>query len=254
MKVSVITVAYNSAKTIRDTIDSVLSQSYEDIEYIVIDGGSKDGTQDIVRSYGSEISHFISEPDKGIYDAMNKGVSMATGDVIGILNSDDVYQDDKVIADVVSEFKSSPIDCVYGDLVYVDETDLNRVIRYWKSGQYHRKAFVNGWMPPHPTFFTTRTSYKAFGLYDTEFRSAADYELMLRFLYKNYCSASYIDRVLVRMRAGGQSNESLVNRIKGNKEDRRAWAKNGLRPRFYTLTMKPLRKLGQFWSRPGQDS
>ncbi|NND93437.1 MAG: glycosyltransferase [Flavobacteriales bacterium] len=253
MKVTVITVAYNSAETIRDTIESVISQDYQDIEYIIIDGGSKDGTQDIVSQYGGHISQFISEPDEGLYYAMNKGLALATGHIVGILNSDDVYQDSRVLSEVVNEFDSSPIDCLYGDLVYVEESHLDRIKRYWKSGNFHRKAFLNGWMPPHPTFFATLASYNAFGYYDTSFRTSADYELMLRYLYKNHCSVSYLNRVIVRMRMGGQSNESVMNRIKGNKEDRRAWLKNGIRPKFYTLTLKPLRKLGQLWSRPGQE-
>ncbi|NNC82980.1 MAG: glycosyltransferase [Flavobacteriales bacterium] len=252
MKVSLITVAYNSAATIADTIQSIAAQDHPDIEYIIIDGGSTDGTMDLVKNAKS-VTKYLSEPDRGLYDAMNKGVALCTGDIIGILNSDDVYQDGQVISDVVRMFDEQPIDCVYGDLVYVDPEDLSKVSRYWKSGEYHRKAFLNGWMPPHPTFFTRRECYKTFGAYDLQFKTSADYELMLRFMFKNHCSTAYLPRILVRMREGGQSNENLINRIRGNKEDRQAWVKNGLNPRFYTLTMKPLRKISQFWSRPGQE-
>lgn len=253
MKVSVITVAYNSATTIEDTIRSVSSQSYTDIEYIVIDGGSTDGTLEILERYSDKVDRLVTGPDKGLYDAMNKGLALASGDVIGILNSDDIYQDENVISDVANEFSNAPVDSVYGDLVYVDEVDLDKVKRYWKSGSYYRKAFLNGWMPPHPTFFVKKACYLSFGNYDISFRTSADYELMLRFLFKNHCTAAYLNRVLVRMREGGQSNVSILNRLKGNKEDRRAWVKNGLRPRIYTLTMKPIRKIGQFFNRPGQD-
>jgi glycosyltransferase involved in cell wall biosynthesis len=253
MKVTIITVAFNSAETIRDTIDSVRSQSHPDIEYIVIDGASTDATLAIIQENEDVITTYRSEPDKGLYDAMNKGIALATGDVIGILNSDDVYQDTEVISKVAEEFSNYPIDCVYGDLVYVDAAEMTKVKRYWRSGTYFRKAFLNGWMPPHPTFFTKRECYSVFGNYDVSFKTSADYELMLRFLYKNHCTASYLPHILVRMREGGQSNTSIENRIIGNKEDRLAWKKNNLIPRFYTLTMKPIRKLGQFFQRPGQD-
>lgn len=253
MKVSIITVSFNSVLTIIDTIESIRLQSHSSIEYIVIDGGSTDGTRDVILRNQDIVTTYISEPDHGLYDAMNKGISLATGDVIGILNSDDVYADSEVISKVVEEFNSSPVDCVYGDLVYVDAEDLNNVKRYWRSGNYFRKAFLNGWMPPHPTFFTKRECYSVFGTYDTSFKTSADYELMLRFLYKNHLTASYLPRTIVRMREGGQSNTSLGNRLIGNKEDRAAWKKNNLIPRFYTLTMKPIRKLGQFFMRPGQE-
>lgn len=250
MKVSIITATYNSEATIQDTLDSVFSQTHADIEYIIIDGASKDGTLNIVRANGSRIEKVLSEPDKGIYDAMNKGISLATGDIIGILNSDDVYEDSEVISDVVRQFDTEPIDTVYGDLVYVSAYDLTQVKRYWKSGNYHRKAFLSGWMPPHPTFFVRRECYSRFGLFDLSFTSSADYELMLRFLFKNHCSSGYLNRILVRMREGGQSNENIFNRLLANQEDRRAWKKNGLSPRFYTLSMKPLRKIGQYFKKP----
>jgi len=250
MKVSIITVSFNSAETIEDTILSVLSQKEVDIQYIIIDGGSDDGTLDIIDRYSAQVDVLVSEPDQGLYDAMNKGLSYVTGDIIGIINSDDLYQDDRVLADVVDCFKNEPVDSVYGDLVYVDAEDTEKVKRYWRSGNFFRKAFLNGWMPPHPTFFVRAECYKAFGTFDTSFRTSADYELMLRFLYKNHCSTAYLNRILVRMREGGQSNESWKHRLIANQEDRRAWLKNGLKPRFYTLTMKPMRKLSQFFRKP----
>ena len=249
MKISIVTVGFNSAKTIKHTIDSVLMQTHDDVEYIIVDGGSTDGTMDIVDSYGDAISKKVSEPDKGIYDAMNKGLRMATGDVIGILNSDDFYADADVLRDVYQRFESEVSECVYADLEYVDAVHTDKVIRYWKSGKWTPSSFLNGWMPPHPTFFVKRQAYEEYGNYDTAFRSSADYELMLRFLHKNKLSVSYLPRVIVKMRTGGQSNASVSNRVSANKEDQMAWKKNGLSPRFYTIALKPIRKISQYFRR-----
>lgn len=251
MKVSIITIAFNSAETIEDTIKSVLTQSYPNIEYIVVDGASKDGTVAIVERYRDRVATFISELDKGIYDAMNKGVQMATGDVIGILNSDDFYADEDVIKDVVETFRSNRadaqgIDAVYANLVYVDRNQSDKVVRFWKAGTHNQHSFKRGWMPPHPTFFVKKTCYDQFGLYSLELRSAADYELMLRFIEKRGISLAYLDRVITHMRVGGESNVSLKNRLRANREDRMAWAMNGLKPAWYTLSLKPISKLGQF--------
>jgi glycosyltransferase involved in cell wall biosynthesis len=250
MKVSIITATYNSASTIKDTMDSVQTQDYPDIEHIIVDGKSTDDTLKILSSYEAHISNMISESDQGIYDAMNKGIAMATGDIVAILNSDDFYEHTSVISEVVKVFESSPVDAVYGDLLYVDAQDTSLVKRYWKSGNYYRKAFLNGWMPPHPSFFVKRDCYTRFGNFDTSFKSAADYELMLRLLYKNHCTAAYLNTVLVRMREGGKSNENILNRLLAHQEDRKAWTKNGLSPSFYTLRLKPLRKIGQYFKRP----
>lgn len=251
MKVSIITIAYNSAETIEATIQSVLAQDYADIEYIVIDGASTDQTMEIVNRYKSQIAKVVSEPDKGIYDAMNKGVKQATGDIIGILNSDDFYADKHVISDVVKTFGASPsAEALYADLVYVDRKMPERVVRYWKAGAYNRTRFRTGWMPPHPTFFVRRKRYEAHGLYCLELRSAADYELMLRFLYKHEIECTYLSRVITHMRVGGESNVSLKNRIRANKEDRKAWVMNGLKPAWFTLTLKPISKIGQFIRKP----
>lgn len=246
MKVSIITISFNSAATLEDTIRSVLSQDYPDLEYIIVDGNSTDGTMDIVKRYQSSIAQFISEPDKGIYDGMNKGLKMATGDLIGILNSDDIYEDSKVISDVVHLMESSQSLAAYADLVYVDRLDTSKVTRYWKSGSYKKGAFRKGWMPPHPTFFVRKSVYDRYGYFNLHLKSAADYEIMLRFIHKHGIEPAYLPRVITRMRAGGQSNLSLKNRIKANREDREAWRINGLKPGIFTLIRKPLSKIFQF--------
>jgi glycosyltransferase involved in cell wall biosynthesis len=246
MKVSIITVARNSASTISATIDSVLAQQHSEIEYIIVDGASVDGTQEVVERYGARISRFISEPDRGIYDAMNKGLTLASGDVIGILNSDDEYADDRVLTDVVRRLEDSGADGVYGDLVYVDRIDTSRVLRRWKAGDYRYGAFKWGWMPPHPTFFVRRVIYERFGCFTSDFRTAADYELMLRFIHRYKRPVTYLPRVVTRMRAGGASNFSMLQRIEAYREDHRAWCENQLSPGFTTLLLKRLRKISQF--------
>ena len=244
MKVSIITVSYNSEKTIEDTIQSVISQDYQDIEYIIIDGASSDATKSIIDNYKTDISCFISEPDAGIYDAMNKGINASNGDLIGILNSDDVYSNSFVVSDMVNALGNS--DAVYADLVYVDFNNLDKVKRVWKSGRFKKGAFYFGWMPPHPTFFVKKECYLNFGLYSLSLRSAADYELMLRFIHKNNIRVSYLPEIIVKMRVGGVSNISLKNRILANREDKKAWKINNIRPKAFTFFLKPLRKLSQF--------
>jgi glycosyltransferase involved in cell wall biosynthesis len=246
MKITIVTAAYNAAATIKETIESVLSQDYPDIEYVIADGGSKDGTVEILKSYGDKIK-WISEKDGGIYEAMSKGVKMATGEAIGVMGADDFYPDNQVISKVVKAFEESEADSVYGDLYYVDAEDTNKIVRNWKSGEYKRERFLNGWMPPHTTFFLKKSAYDTYGLYDTSYRSAGDYELMLRMLYKYKVSSYYIPAVLMKMRTGGTGNASLKNRIRANKEDRRAWEMNGLKPRWYTLYAKPLSKVLQWF-------
>jgi glycosyltransferase involved in cell wall biosynthesis len=246
LKVSIITVVYNGASTLRSCIDSVLSQDYQSIEYIVVDGNSTDGTIDLVRSYGNRIEKFVSEPDRGIYDAMNKGLKLATGDIVGILNADDFYSSREVISSIVDAMKNNMADAVYGDLVYVDAVQNDVVKRSWKSGVYKTGAFLNGWMPPHPTFFLKRSLYEQHGLFRLDMGSAADYELMLRMIHKFGIKLAYVPKVLVKMRAGGVSNSSLKNRIRANQNDRKAWEINGLKPYFFTLWLKPFRKILQF--------
>lgn len=246
MKVSIITICYNSEDTVEDTIHSVLSQDYPSIEYIVVDGASKDNTVNIIERYRNKIGAFISEPDKGIYYAMNKGVAMATGDVVGILNSDDVFQNTHVISNVVEAFNKEQTDALYGDLVYVKRDNPDKVVRYWKSGSYKQNSFVNGWMPPHPAFFLRKAVYDRFGVFNTELKTSADYELMLRMLHKEKVSVAYLPQIITRMRMGGVSNASVKNRRRANQEDRLAWTLNGLNPGTFTFIRKPLSKVSQF--------
>ncbi len=245
-KVSIITVCYNSGNTIEDTLQSVINQTYPNIEYIVIDGVSSDNTLSIINKYKDKITKVVSEKDNGIYDAINKGIRLATGDIIANLNSDDFYIDNNVIADVVATFEKEKTDTLYADLYYVDAVDTNKIVRYWKSKQYKEGLFLKGWMPPHPTFFVKKEVYQQHGLFDLQFKSAADYEIMLRFIHRFKTSIAYLPRVIVKMRVGGVSNANLKNRIKANQEDRKAWEVNGLKPHAFTLIFKPLSKLLQF--------
>jgi glycosyltransferase involved in cell wall biosynthesis len=247
LKVSIITITYNSESTLIDTIDSVLNQTYTDIEYIIIDGKSTDSTVSIIHSYKDKISKFISEKDNGLYDALNKGISMATGDIIGVLHSDDFYTNHQVIEKVVQIFNLNQADAVYADLFYVDKTNIDKILRKWKSGNYKHGMFVNGWMPPHPTFFVRRHCYEKYGSFNLDLVSAADYELMLRFVHKHQIKLAYLPEFIIKMRAGGLSNASLSNRIRANQEDRKAWLMNGLKPKFHTLYLKPLRKIIQLF-------
>jgi glycosyltransferase len=251
MKISIITPSYNSAQTIADTIRSVKSQSYPNIEYIVVDGGSNDETLDIVESFGDVVDQVIYGPDEGIYDAMNKGIKAATGEVIAILNSDDFYVNDYVIERIMHQFiRQQRLDSVYGDLQYVHQENTHQIVRHWESGHFDHKRFLSGWMPPHPSFFVRRSAYEKYGVFNKVMRNSADYELMLRLLFKNRISTQYIPEVFVRMRTGGASGATWKSRFRANREDRMAWEMNELTPRFYTIPMKPLRKLTQFFRRP----
>lgn len=247
MKVSIVTVTYNSAETIEDTIKSVLNQDYNNIEYIIIDGVSKDNTLEIVNKYKNKIALIVSEKDSGIYDAIAKGIDKATGEVVVALNSDDMYASNDVISKVVELFKSSHADAVYGDLNYVDRNDTSKTIRKWKSGNYKKGHFLKGWMPPHPTFFVKKHCYAKYGSFNLSLRSAADYELMLRFIHKYEIKVAYLPKLIVNMRTGGQSNVSFKNRFKANREDKKAWEINGLKPGLFTLIRKPLSKIKQYF-------
>ena len=246
MKVSIITVVYNNSNTIKDAIESVLNQTYKNIEYIIIDGASTDGTVEVIKSYGAKIDKAISEPDKGIYDAMNKGIKLATGDVVGILNSDDFYASNDIVEKVIDELQGKYVDSVYGDLVYTDAKNTNKVIRYWKSNSYKKGLFQKGWHPAHPTFFVKKEVYDKYGLFNLDFKIAADYELMLRFLEKYKISSSYIPEIFVKMRLGGESNQSIKNIIKANIESYNAWKVNKLDINPFQMLLKPLSKLLQF--------
>ena len=250
IKISIITVSFNSVITIRDTIESIISQDYNNIEYIIIDAGSKDGTLDIIKEYEEHISYFISEADNGIYDGMNKGIAAASGDIIGILNSDDFYPNSFVISNVASAFKKQGCDAVYGDLVYVKFFDIDKIVRYWQSGGYSVYKIKNGWMLPHPTFFVKKYLYEKYGYYDTDLKTAADYKMILKLLYKYNIKVFYIPMILVNMRMGGASNSSILNRIRANNEDGLAWTKNQLDKPIFVRIKKPLQKIIQFFLRP----
>lgn len=245
-KISIITATYNSAKTVTDTLASIACQDYPAIEHLIVDGLSRDNTLQIAKGF-PHISKVISEADRGLYDAMNKGIAAATGDIIGILNSDDFYTNPQVLSKVVSHMEANGTDLLYADLEYVDPVNTSKVVRVWKARPFPKTRFFNGWMPPHPTLFVRREVYEKFGVFNLDFRFAADYELMLRLMHKNQVSVCYLPETLVHMRAGGLSNASLRNRWKANREDRKAWAVNGLRPRFYTILMKPVSKILQYF-------
>ena len=225
-----------------------MRQDYEEVEYIIIDGQSTDNTDKIIKSYCNRISKYLREKDSGIYDAMNKGIQHATGDIIGFLNSDDLYARDNILSKVIQIFKENNIDSCYGDLVYVDVKNKNKVIRYWKSSCFKRRKFHFGWMPPHPTFFVKKKIYHKYGLFNTDFNIASDYELMLRFLFKNGISTHYIPDVLVKMRIGGVSNKNLKNLIRKTTQDYMAWKLNNLKGAALAIPLKNLRKIPQFFN------
>ncbi|MDP2894012.1 MAG: glycosyltransferase family 2 protein [Sulfurimonas sp.] len=245
MKISIITVVWNNKKTIKDAIESVLGQTYKDIEYIIIDGASSDGTVDVVKCYGDKISKFVSEPDRGLYDAMNKGVALATGDVVGILNSDDFYIDNGVIERVMKEFEKSQVDSVFADLVYVKSDNLNKVVRYYDSSHFTPQRFAYGWMPAHPTFFVRRWVYEKYGLFRTDLKIAADFDILARFLYTYKISYSYMKEVLVKMRLGGVST-SLSSIWINNIEQLRICRQNSIDTNIFKIISKYPSKLMGF--------
>lgn len=210
MKISIITVCYNSAETIESTLKSVSSQDYPDIEYILVDGGSTDATLDIVKRY-KNVSILVSEPDEGIYDAMNKGIGLATGDVIGTLNADDFYVGNSVVSDVAKIFKDNTVDACFADLVYVNQNNTDKIVRYWKSKSYQPGLFKKGWVPAHPTFFVKKSVYEKFGVFDLEYKIAADFELLFRLIETNKIRTVYLPKVIVKMRLGGTTNKNIKN-------------------------------------------
>ena len=246
-KVSIITISYNSESTIEQTIKSVLTQTYSDIEYIIIDGGSKDKTPVKVKSFKSGISKFISEPDKGIYDAMNKGLKLASGDIIGFLNADDFLYDENVIEDIVNEFKRKDADVIYGNKIYVDPVNTQKITRVWKPGLYNRLNFKRGWMPPHLSTYIKKSMYDKCGKFNLGFKIAADYELLFRIMYINNAKSFYLDRNIVFMRAGGVSNSSLKNYWISNYEVFKSWGINNQKISPLIIIEKPFRKIKQFF-------
>ncbi|MBL7938346.1 MAG: glycosyltransferase [Flavobacteriales bacterium] len=253
MKVSLITVCRNVAPVIVETLDSVLGQTHPDLEVIVIDGASTDGTVGLIQQHlahpqwrGREVK-WISEPDHGIYDAMNKGLRLATGDIVGFVNAGDLLMTPTVVAEVVDAFAGGGVDAVYGDIIMVDEGDISQVKRTWKSGTYRRERFKQGWMPPHIATFIRRSAYDRFGHFNTDLRIAADYEILFRFLYRNSIPAVHIPLVLVRFRLGGMSNGSVRHVLKANAEVRRSWSLNGFQAPPLLITRKLWSKVMQFF-------
>lgn len=245
LRVSIITPTLNSERTLADTLRSVAAQQCPVFEHLIIDGGSTDSTLQIAGDF-EHVTTICSEPDRGLYDAINKGLRLATGDVIGILNSDDFYAHDRVLLLVAKWLNATGAEALYADLEYVHPTRPEKVVRYWKSGCCKPEKFRLGWMPPHPTFFVRKSVYDQYGAYNADLQVSADYELMLRFLFREKISVCYLPEVITRMRAGGLSNARLANRWRANREDRRAWRLNGLKPPFYTLLLKPVLKIRQF--------
>ncbi len=247
--ITILTPVRNGAETIKDCLNSVRQQTIR-VQHIILYGRSGDRTLDIVKTASNRGVEVQTCNDSGIYHALNRGIAASRGEVIGILNADDFYYKRSVLKMVEEIFRNPEIDSCYGDLVYVSRDNISRIVRYWKSGNYKRESFYNGWMPPHPTFFVRKRIYEQYGLFNPELGTAADYELMLRFLFKHNIATVYIPEILVCMRTGGMSGESLAGRLQANLMDRKAWKVNGLKPRPWTLWMKPLRKLPQYVNRP----
>jgi glycosyltransferase len=228
LKISVVTAVFNRADTIADALDSVQGQNWPAVEHVVIDGGSTDGTLALLQARRADLGVLVSEPDGGIYDALNKGISRASGDVVGFLHADDLFESPDSLAQVAAAFEDPAVGAVYGDLVYVRKADVSRVVRYWRAGERVQGDLERGWMPPHPTFYVRRAVYAQMGLFDTRFRISADYECILRLLGHGGVKARYVPQVLVRMRLGGASNRSLGNMVLKSQEDLAAMRLNGL--------------------------
>ena len=246
MKVTLITVTLNSEKYLEESILSVIGQDYKNIEHIIIDGKSTDGTLAIIEKYKDHIAQSVSEKDYSMYDAINKGMRMATGDIIGTLNSDDVLASTDVISKIVASFELKDVDAVYGDLLYVDQDDTSKVLRKWKGGEFNKNKFCYGWMPAHPTFYFRRKLLDTCGYYETHFFSAADYEFMTRYLYYYKVSAAYIPKLIVKMRNGGMSNGNVFRRLRANRRDYLAMKKNRVPMPFVVSFLKPMIKLHQY--------
>lgn len=247
MKISIITASYNSAQTIEDTIKSVLGQTYSDIEYIIIDGASTDGTLEIIKKYQTRGKiKLVSEPDKGLYDAMNKGIALATGDVIGIINSDDFYKHSRVIEKIAAVFKNNDYDAVYADLEFIENNNPNKIVRTWIAGKYQEKKLNNGWVMPHPTLFIKKNIYNQYGYFKTNFKIAADYELMLRLLKIHKIKIAYLPEIIISMRNGGVSTRNLGQRKKGWQELKQAWTENNLPLPLLLVVRRILFKIKQY--------
>lgn len=248
MKVSLITATYNSERTIKTCLESVANQSYPNIEHLVIDGKSLDDTIKIVNDHSKQRGNvrLVSEPDEGIYDALNKGIKQATGDIIGFVHSDDILSSEETINNIVKEFKEQQVDGVYGDLKYVDSIDITKIKRYWRSSRFTASKLKNGWMPPHPTLYLRKDVYNVNGLFDANLKIAADYEFILRIFKKSELSFSYIPKVFVLMRTGGESNKTLGNIISKSKEDYYALRTNKIKFPLLALFKKNAQKIPQW--------
>ncbi|MEH6836302.1 MULTISPECIES: glycosyltransferase family 2 protein [Falsihalocynthiibacter] len=246
MKISVVTAVYNRRLSIEQAVQSVQDQSFENYEHVIQDGGSMDGTLEIIDAISDSRTRLESGPDTGIYDAINRGIARSTGDVIGLMHSDDVFAHNNVLSSVAGAFEDPEIDGVYGDLHYVSKSDPSKIIRNWVSGEYHPSKLRTGWMPPHPTLYLRREVFDKWGLYDTSFQIAADYDAMLRYLVKGQINLSYVPEVFVKMRLGGESNKSLGRVVQKSREDYRAIKRNGVGG-LGTLIRKNTRKIRQLF-------
>lgn len=250
MKVSIVTATYNCGKTLKASLDSLARQTYKKIQHVIVDGASTDETLQIIEEYIAKVDYevkLISEPDEGVYDALNKGIKLTTGDVVGLLHSDDLFANERVIERIVDVLSSNDYDGCYGDIVYVDREDTSKVVRYWKAGKYDRKKLRLGWMPPHPTCFLKKSVYEKFGLFDKSYKIAADYDFVIRILYKGGVRLAYIPEVITVMRSGGMSNKSVKNRILVFRENYMVMKKHGL-PAFRALLVRTLSRIPQFVS------
>lgn len=245
--VSIVTVCFNSVKTLGQTIESVLAQDYPRIEHIVVDGGSTDGTIEIMREYAGKVAVFITERDRGIYDAMNKGIGRASGQIVGMLNSDDVYMDSRVISELIAALSAAGSDAVFADLVYVDQDGGGRVRRYYDSGGWRPSRFRYGWMPAHPTFFIKREWYEHCGLFSLDYRIAADFEMLVRLLHRGGASFTHVPRAVVKMRVGGVSTRGLRHSLLLNREIVRACRANGIWTALPLVLLKAPAKLLERW-------
>ena len=253
MKISLITAVYNRVNTIGHTIESIQSQTYTNTEHVIQDGGSTDGTLAKIQKMKTATSHFVSEPDAGIYDAINRGIVRASGDIIGVLHSDDFFSDNRVLERVALAFTDDTVDGVYGDLDYVAVDEPTRIVRRWRSGKYSRSKLQRGWMPPHPTLFLRREVFERWGLYDTNLRIAADYDAILRYLLHGRINIVYVPEVLVKMRVGGESNRSLLQILRKSREDWQVIRRNGAGG-VCTLVWKNISKIEQFLNKKDRDA
>ncbi|GGF63706.1 glycosyltransferase [Mameliella alba] len=244
-RISVVTAVYNRARTLGEALDSVAAQTHPDVEHVIQDGGSTDGTLELIEARSQSNISLVSEPDGGIYDAINKGIARCTGDVIGLMHSDDFFASDRVLEQVARAMEDPAIEGVYGDLDYVSGTDTGRIIRKWRSGSYTMDSLKRGWMPPHPTLYLRREVFDRWGVYDTSFRIAADYDAMLRYMVKGSVRLVHVPEVFVKMRVGGESNKSIGKILRKSREDYRALRANGVGG-MGALAMKNLSKVKQF--------